>query len=277
MTDLEGRLREQFSYEGEGAAIWRGFDRFLDTDGYLNLGYSRAFESHLVGSPQERLAREVVGGLSANVEGSSLLDVGCGRGGPAGVFESAGYDVTGIDLVRYNVELATENADGSFVVGDATHLPFADSSFDACVSVDAPLYFPDKDSFFAEARCVLHDDGVLGISDLVVPDDLTDAEREDVQEFADAWDMAGVSTSGEYGEYLGRNGFEVVKARNVTRNSIGRFGKWALLYLVLDSVGVQRPFLECAGVDTDDVSRKVEATYPALEHMEHVILYANPH
>jgi len=274
MTDLEDRLREQFSYEGERAAIWRGFDKFLETEGYLNLGYSNLFESHLIGSPQKRLAREVLGGMSTYAGGNSLVDIGCGRGGPAGVFERMGYDVTGIDLVPYNVERAKKSADGGFVVGDATRLPFEDNSFDVCVSIDAPLYFPDKEDFFDETRRVVRDTGVFCVSDLVVPDDLSSSEMAEVQDFADAWDMAGVSTTAEYGKYLGENGFEVLKLRNITQNSIGRFGGWALLYLLVDRTRLQRPLLRLAGIEVTDVSRKVEATYPALEHMEHLIIYA---
>lgn len=198
---------------------------------------------HLVGSAQERLAREVAAGVERHAAGRRLLDVSCGRGGAAAVFADTGFDVAGVDLVPYNVVRAGERADGGFVVGDATALPFADGAFDVCVSVDAPLYFPDEGGFFREARRVIGDHGVVAVSDLVVPDGLGADARRELRAFADAWDMAGVASTSEYGEHLAGNGFDVVEVRSVTSNSIVRFGRWALRYLLLDCTGIQRPLL----------------------------------
>lgn len=83
---LRDRITEQFSYGGERADIWRAFDRLLDTDEFLNLGYSDWYQPHILGSSQRRLATKVGATLGAHLpmmEGVRLLDVGSGRGGPA--------------------------------------------------------------------------------------------------------------------------------------------------------------------------------------------------
>lgn len=79
-------VRGQFSYQGSRADIWRVFDTVLNTREFLNLGYSPWYLPHVVGSSQRRLARNIGTGLAARLpvtEDVRLVDVGCGRGGPA--------------------------------------------------------------------------------------------------------------------------------------------------------------------------------------------------
>ncbi|MFC6764216.1 class I SAM-dependent methyltransferase [Natrinema soli] len=93
------------------------------------VGYSEWYQPHVVGSSQRRLVMEVGSGIASHLsatDGVRLLDVGCGRGGPAShLADRFGFRVTGLDLVPYNLERATENArekhvETEFVVGDAT-------------------------------------------------------------------------------------------------------------------------------------------------------------
>lgn len=95
---LHKRVRAQFSYRGSHADIWTAFDTVLDTQEFLNLGYSPWYLPHFFGSSQRRLTRKIGSELTARLavtDGVRLLDVGCGRGGPAIHFEDAlGFDVT---------------------------------------------------------------------------------------------------------------------------------------------------------------------------------------
>ncbi|PSP16950.1 hypothetical protein BRC62_05345 [Halobacteriales archaeon QH_10_67_13] len=125
---------------------------FLDTDAYLNLGYSRRYQPHALGSPQGRLAARVGRSLAARLPeggtGERVLDVGCGRGGPAAVLaDRYGWRVLGVDLVAYNARRARRTAadrgvEGatSFSVSDATALPVASGSVAGAVAVDALVY-----------------------------------------------------------------------------------------------------------------------------------------
>ncbi|WP_311173242.1 SAM-dependent methyltransferase [Halobellus ordinarius] len=105
---LRKRVTDQFSYRGERAGIWRAFDLLLDTDEFLNLGYSEWYQPHVVGSSQRRLVGEVgsrVASYLPATDGIRFLGVGCGRGGPAiHLADRFGFSVTGLDLVPYNIE-----------------------------------------------------------------------------------------------------------------------------------------------------------------------------
>jgi sterol 24-C-methyltransferase len=97
----------------------------------------------------------------------SVLDVGCGSGGPA-MMIAAGWqvDVTGVDLVPLHVERARERAAAlglaertRFIEADAMSLPFADASFDHVYALESAYHAPDKRRFYAECARVLRPGG----------------------------------------------------------------------------------------------------------------------
>jgi SAM-dependent methyltransferase len=96
----------------------------------------------LAGEPREPALRLL--GPAAG----SLLDVACGGGGHTAAFAEAGWDVTGVDESADQLRYAA--ARGVRVVqADAGSLPFADSSFDAVVSI---WLHTDADDFAAVVR-----------------------------------------------------------------------------------------------------------------------------
>ncbi len=283
---LRDRITDQFSYRGERADIWRAFDLLLDTDAFLNLGYSEWYQPHVLGSCQRRLATVVGRALADHLpstEGVRLLDVGCGRGGPAiHLADRFGFRVTGLDLVPYNVARATQNAreqgvTAAFVVGDATQLPVASGSVAACTAIDALVYFPDRAAVFAEVGDALEPAGVLALSDLVVRPDASETERRHVDAFAEAWDMPPLGTADEYARALDDAGLRLVERRDVTGHSVGRFRKWTTLFrgLVESQVGelVDR-LLRWYGLDPSAVLRQVERAHRALPSLRHALLVA---
>lgn len=282
--DLPSRVADQFSYRGENAAIWRAFDRVFATDRFLNLGYSRPYQTHLIGSPQRRLALVVGRGLADRLPattGRRLLDLGCGRGGPAiALSRRFGFDVVGLDLVPYNVERARANAarsdaGASFVVGEAGRLPFGAGSFAACVAVDAAVYFPEPRRVFEGLADVVRSGGIVAISDLVCDPRADASARAAVDAFADGWDMARIPTRREYLDLLEAAEFSIEAVSDLTANSIGRFRTWTRLYLGL--VGrtdlLDRVFTRW-DLDGAAITDRVRLAHDALPALEHVLVYA---
>lgn len=77
---------------------------------------------------------------------ASLLDVGCGTGYFSRRFARDGHAVAGVDLDPAMVEFARAHAAAGerYAVADAQALPFAERSFDFCVSVTALCFVRDE-------------------------------------------------------------------------------------------------------------------------------------
>jgi sterol 24-C-methyltransferase len=117
--------------------------------------------------------------------GTSVLDVGCGSGGPAlNIAEHSGARVTGIDLVPRHVDLARAKAverglagQTTFVEGDATSQPFEDASFDHVYAIESAYHATDKARFYAECARVLRPGGCFLGTDWLRGHGADDQER----------------------------------------------------------------------------------------------------
>ncbi len=131
--------------------------------------------------------------LLGSIEGSRVLDVGCGPGIYARDLALRGASVTALDSAPAMLEAAlAEAAEAGVTVetaaGDANDLPFADGTFDAAVLVQVIEYVPDAVGALREIGRVLAPGGRL----LVADTDWTsaawwvgDGQLED--EIKDAW------------------------------------------------------------------------------------------
>lgn len=283
---LHRRVREHFTDDGDRDDLWAGFARFLDTRAYLNLGYSRWYQPHPIGDSQQRLADKVGRELAthlARTDGVRLLDAGCGRGGPTRHLARAfGFDVTGVDLVPYNVEQARTNAreqgvDAAFLLGDVTGLPLGSSVFPVAVALDSFVYVPDEAAAFAELSRVVAPGGHLVVTDLVARDGIDVDKREALSDFADAWDMPVPATLSGYRDAIDEAGFRIRGVADITRNSTGRFRKWSALYLALASGPSTQAFERLHrrfGLNPDVIRRQVQTAHEALPHLQRVLVYA---
>lgn len=75
--------------------------------------------------------------LLREIEGERVLDVGVGTGYTTQHLEGA----VGIDLNPNMLRQAVESYHGSLVLGDASHAPFKEQSFDTIISAGSLYYF----------------------------------------------------------------------------------------------------------------------------------------
>jgi SAM-dependent methyltransferase len=112
--------------------------------------------------------------LAGVTETDRVLDIGCGLGGSARLLaRQAQCHVTGLDLTEDFIRVArqltacVDLADRcDFVVGDATGLPFADTSFDVVWSEHAQMNIADKALFLREIARVLKPAGRFAFHDV---------------------------------------------------------------------------------------------------------------
>ena len=118
--------------------------------------------------------------------GRTLLDVGCGAGGPAlRIAARTGCSIIGVDI--HGKAIATANSLASTrglgartefrVIAATERLPFSDESFDAVTCIDAINHLPDRPAVIADWHRLLKSDGRLVFTDpLVVTGPLTNSE-----------------------------------------------------------------------------------------------------
>jgi ubiquinone/menaquinone biosynthesis C-methylase UbiE len=101
--------------------------------------------------------------------GKTLIDLGCGRGGPGlWLAQSHGTILIGVDFSAVAVQQATDRAalfglanQARFVVGDLASTGLVDGAGDAVVSIDALHFAADPIAAAREARRLLRPDGRL--------------------------------------------------------------------------------------------------------------------
>jgi ubiquinone/menaquinone biosynthesis C-methylase UbiE len=103
--------------------------------------------------------------------GGRVLEVAPGPGYLAIELARRGFDVTGLDISRSFVRMASENATAAgvrarFEQGDAAHMPFEDRSFDFVVCTAAFKNFSDPLGALDEIHRVLRPGGRASIQDL---------------------------------------------------------------------------------------------------------------
>ena len=138
--------------------------------GWLNLGLWEGDVSDPSEAPVA--VRRLVETLARTLpSGGAVLDVGNGLAAQDPVIADiaaterlVALNITRSQLVAGRERLAEARARP--VNGDATHLPFADGSFDGVISVEAAFHFPSRARFFTETFRVMRPGGTLSMSDI---------------------------------------------------------------------------------------------------------------
>jgi len=149
-----------------------------------NCGYAAARGCESFNGHQQSLVWRLIGDVPIEPD-STVLDVGCGIGGPAGWIaeryrprrligveylwssvSAAETRASGESHAGGNQDRANENHRPIFVQGDAHRLPLADASIDVIFNLESALHYLDKRTFIVECRRVLKPGGVLCLGDI---------------------------------------------------------------------------------------------------------------
>ncbi|HET6464274.1 MAG TPA: methyltransferase domain-containing protein [Nitrospiria bacterium] len=142
------------------------FDRV--SDDYLRYKYSPKRRSYM-SVRQEKMLYFIDKYLDRKKK--KVLDAGCGPGLLAMKLQEKGYDVTGIDLSKEMLALASKQFSKSnssktipFLAADIENIPFIDNCFDMVSTAGVIEYLAGDDVVLREFRRVLKNDGLLLIS-----------------------------------------------------------------------------------------------------------------
>jgi ubiquinone/menaquinone biosynthesis C-methylase UbiE len=165
---------------------WRGWYAFLEwytrRQGarftMMNWGYADGRARVSAGEP-ERFPLQLYHALleGVPVEGRTVVDVSCGRGGGLAWVErtlrparSIGIDFTPGNVALCQAAFGRTQPAVEFRRGDAERLPLPDASADVLLSVEASHCYADVPRFLDEARRVLRPGGLLCWADFAPPD-----------------------------------------------------------------------------------------------------------
>ena len=171
-------------------------------------------------------------------ESDLVLDVGCGTGNAAcRIANEVGCSVTGISPSVVCVENSSERARSlrvedraTFEVGDGTALSMQDSSFDCTWIMESSHLMRDKPSLIRECARVLRPGGRLILCDIMARRELPLSEvirhRDAFLLLQAAFGRARMESLEFYRDLFEQNGFEVVRADDISAQTRKTFEHW---------------------------------------------------
>ncbi|PHS67871.1 MAG: SAM-dependent methyltransferase [Flavobacterium sp.] len=198
-------------------------DQKIDLNNVKRSDIAGADEFHVRGAA---VSRELANCI--NIKGFSVLDVGCGLGGPCRMFADE-YDckTIGIDLCNEYIRTANKlsklvklDDKTTFIQGDATQLPFKDQSFDMVWTQHVQMNIPDKKKFYSEIQRVLKPNGYFIFYDI-----LTKGKGEIIYPmlWASNSKLSFLSKVEEMDLFLTELGFTLKQSKNQTQAGIDFF------------------------------------------------------
>ncbi|CAK9094263.1 3-oxoacyl-[acyl-carrier-protein] reductase (3-ketoacyl-acyl carrier protein reductase) [Durusdinium trenchii] len=159
-------------------------------------------------------------------EGASILDIGCGTGGPAvSIGKKYGCRVTGVDLGATQIETAKQAAEQqgvadrvTFQLADGTNLPFETGTFDGVFLLGSASHGEDKAKLFAECARVTKENARLVLGDVVTAksDWRSDRKLSLIRRVVDVFfDSPHLLTASEYERFISESGFNILDSKDM--------------------------------------------------------------
>jgi erythromycin 3''-O-methyltransferase len=223
--DIRGPNDVLFAHNGQ-PTMNMGYWRHVDVDAEDALWAATLALFQLVGESAELGPHD-----------SAVLDAGCGFGTNA-VYcmrTFAPARVIGLNLSRAQLRACQRQARAnhmddrvSFEFGSATAMPFADSTFDKIISIEAAFHFPLRRAFFREAHRVLKPGGVLAMVDLVAPRPVTVQQELLLSIVRRSVQMPKGNVYGlqEYCDALADTGFQILRADSIRDQVLVPYERW---------------------------------------------------
>lgn len=132
--------------------------------------YERWFDTPF-GRRTDRVEKAILGQLLRDYPGTgSVLEVGSGTGHFARWFASTGLSVVGLDVSKSMLAVSRDLCPQvDVVLGDALHLPFADSSFDLVAMITSLEFVSQPGVALQEAARVARQGILLGVLNSISP------------------------------------------------------------------------------------------------------------
>jgi SAM-dependent methyltransferase len=137
-----------------------------------NCGYAQEPGAASFNEHQQALVWRLIGDTPIGHQ-TTVLDVGCGIGGPSGwIFERfqparlVGLEYVGVSARAAHDRWHSHTRRPSFIQGDAHRLPVESNSVDVIFNLESALHYADKNAFIAECSRVLRPGGTLCLGDI---------------------------------------------------------------------------------------------------------------
>nr|AAK00294.1 sterol methyl transferase [Pneumocystis carinii] len=164
-------------------------------------------------------------------EGETVLDVGCGVGGPdCQISVFTGANIVGLNNNDYQIQRAKYYSEKKglsdklkFIKGDFMQMPFPENSFDKIYSIEATIHAPSLEGVYSEIYRVLKPGGLYASYEWVMLTEYDENDPEHQQivygiEIGDS--IPKISKIGEAEAALIKVGFEIIHSEELsTKNS----------------------------------------------------------
>jgi len=168
----------------------------------------------------------------------SVLDVGCGIGGPAFyLHEKFGCDIRGISTSARGIEIAERKCREKgysekikFYIRDALDNGFAEESFDIVWVMESSHLMRDKQKLFEETYRVLKRNGRVVLCDQMLLKEFTAIDvlkyRKELAVVERSFGKAKIETIGFYKAKMRERGFTDIQITDISEQALPTLKKW---------------------------------------------------